>query len=371
MKNQRKRSKPFSNAKKPKPPLLCWRRFKWPWQNVLVENIPLKIFPVHDTMYKSFESPEEGAVSKREWILKWKNVIDAVSRKVSHDQIPVYGAQASFFIIVSAVPFAMALLSLIQFFIPAEWKEALSYLLGILPESVSRAATAALNDIYTKAASSIVSVSVVVAVWSASKGVMALERCLHVIYQVEEKRNFIFRRLRSVLYTLFFLMVIVITLGLLVFGNAIQSALTAHIPFLGRIEFIIFGLRSLLSTATFLAAFSAVYMVLSGARRRFLQVLPGVLFSTVGWTLFSLIYAYYITNFSNYTYLYGSLGAIILMMLWLYSCIIILLAGAELNVFLECQFSHKDPDSPAGSPKHALPAEGPDPEPEPEGESQK
>ncbi len=286
-------------------------------------------------------------MSKKDFIRKWKKKIDAVARKISHDQIPVYGAQASYFIIVSAIPFAMALLSLIQFFIPTERTEALSYLLGILPESLSEAVTSAVNDIFTNSATSIVSLAVVVAIWSASKGVMALERCLHVIYQVQEKQNFILRRLRSVLCTLFFLMVIVITLGLLVFGNTIQSVLSAHIPFLGQIEFLIFGLRSLLSTATFLAAFSAVYMVLSGARRRFLQVLPGVLFSTVGWTLFSLIYAYYITNFSNYTYLYGSLGAIILMMLWLYFCIIILLAGAELNVFLETQFSRTEPEGGA------------------------
>ncbi len=292
-------------------------------------------------------------MGKNEFIEKWKKKIEIISRKISHDQIPVYGAQASFFIIVSAIPFAMALVSLIQFFIPTERSEALSYLLSILPASLSNVVTSAVNDFFTTSASSIVSFSVVVAIWSASKGIMALERCLHVIYQVREKRNFILRRLRSVLYTLFFLIVIVVTLGLLVFGNAIQSAVSAHIPILNRFEFLIFGLRSLLSTATFVAAFSAIYMVLSGARRRFLQVLPGVLFSTVGWTVFSLIYAYYITNFSNYTYLYGSLGAITLMMLWLYFCIIILLAGAELNVFLESRPFSKEPKLPSAHPEPA------------------
>ena len=138
-------------------------------------------------------------MGKNEFIEKWKKKIEIISRKISHDQIPVYGAQASFFIIVSAIPFAMALVSLIQFFIPTELSEALSYLLSILPASLSNVVTSAVNDFFTTSASSIVSFSVVVAIWSASKGIMALERCLHVIYQVREKRNFILRRLRSVL----------------------------------------------------------------------------------------------------------------------------------------------------------------------------
>ncbi len=282
----------------------------------------------------------------------WKRELLALSQKIGQDQIPVYGAQASFFIIVSAIPFAMALLSLIQFFIPVRRAEALSYLLGVLPASLREAVTAVVNDIFTSSTPSIVSVSAVVAIWSASKGILALERCLHRIYRVHEKGNFLLRRLRSVLYTLVFLVVMVIALGLLVFGNAIQAALSARLPVLNRFEFLIFGLRSLLSTVTFVTAFTIIYQVLSGARRRFLQVLPGVMFATAGWMVFSLIYAYYIAHFSNYTYLYGSLGAIILMMLWLYFCIIILLAGAELNVFLESPFFHEErKPRPEGIPK--------------------
>ncbi|MCJ7835589.1 YihY/virulence factor BrkB family protein [Cuneatibacter sp. NSJ-177] len=284
----------------------------------------------------------------------WQKRIFEVSKKVSGDQIPVYGAQASFFIVVSVIPFAMALVSLIQFFIPASKMEALSYVVNLLPASLSQPVESAIDDLFTNSAPSIVSISLLVAVWSASKGVLALERCLHVIYRVTDHQNFILRRLRAVLYTLFFLVVLVMALGLLVFGNSIQAAASAHFPMLNKIAPLIFGLRSLMSTAVFVAGFSGIYMVLSGAKRRFFQVLPGVLFSTAGWTIFSLGYAYYITNFSNYTYIYGSLGAIILMMLWLYFCILILLAGAELNVFLE---SHS-PDHKSHLPAVHEPEDG-------------
>ncbi|WP_434311132.1 YihY/virulence factor BrkB family protein [Hominifimenecus sp. rT4P-3] len=285
---------------------------------------------------------------------KWQKQLMEISKKVSGDQIPVYGAQASFFIVVSVIPFAMALVSLVQFFIPANKGEALSYLLNLLPTSLNQQVQATVDELFTNSAPSIVSISLLVAVWSASKGVLALERCLHVIYQVTENQNFILRRLRAVLYTLLFLVVLVMAQGLLVFGNSIQAAASAHFPALNKMAPLIFGLRSLVSTSVFVAGFTGLYMILSGAKRHFLQVLPGVLFSTAGWTIFSLGYAYYITNFSNYTYIYGSLGAIILMMLWLYFCILILLAGAELNVFLE---SHV-PDQNSHLPSVREPEDG-------------
>lgn len=78
-----------------------------------------------------------------------------------------------------------------------------------------------------------------------------------------------------------------------------------------------------------------------------------MLFATIGWVLFSVIYAYYIANFSNYTVIYGALGAFTLFMLWIYFCILILLIGAEINVFLENHHSFFRSSTPSsrGTPR--------------------
>lgn len=266
---------------------------------------------------------------------KLRQLIFGIGRRFSEDKVTVYGAQASFFLMVSLGPFLIALAAMLQFFIPADRLDTLKDYLNIMPASIMNLINLGINDIFTTSAPSIISISVILALWSASKGLLSLERCLHAIYQIEERRNYLFLRLRAVFYTVLFLIAIVFALGFLVFGNTIQSLLAGFFPILDRISTLIIALRALLSIVIFVFAFTIIYKMLSGARRKFIDILPGVLFSTVGWMIFSVLYAYYISNFSNYTVLYGTLGAMTLFMLWIYFCILILLIGAEFNIFLE------------------------------------
>lgn len=267
---------------------------------------------------------------------KTKELVLGIRCRFEEDKVSVYGAHASFFIMVSMGPFLIAAASLIQFFLPGTEMETITTVLDVLPEEISEIFIIDLiNEIFTSSAPSIVSVSVILALWSSSKGIMGMERCLHAIYRVEIKSNYLVTRLRACFYTIVLLITIVFALGLLVFGHTLQNLLTTWIPPLKQLSSLLLLLRSLLSAGIFILAFTAIYQVLSGARRRFIEVLPGVLFATVGWFIFSLLYAFYITNFSRYTVLYGSLGALALFMLWLYFCILILLIGAEFNVFLE------------------------------------
>lgn len=266
---------------------------------------------------------------------KIRQLIFSIARRFSEDKVTVYGAQASFFLMVSLGPFSIALAAMIQFFLPGNQWETLQAVLEYVPEQVSQVARIGINEIFTSSAPSIISISIILAIWSASKGVLSLERCIHAIYRYDERHNYLFVRLRSMFYTLVLLIAIVFALAFLVFGNTIQAILAKHFPVFARLSVLIVALRALISICILIFAFSAIYEVLTGKKRRFTDVLPGVLFATIGWVLFSVIYAYYIANFSNYTVIYGALGAFTLFMLWMYFCILILLIGAEINVFLE------------------------------------
>ena len=266
---------------------------------------------------------------------KIRQLIFSIARRFSEDKVTVYGAQASFFLMVSLGPFSIALAAMIQFFLPGNQWETLQTVLEYVPEQVAQVARIGINEIFTSSAPSIISISIILAIWSASKGVLSLERCMHAIYRYDERHNYLFVRLRSMFYTLVLLIAIVFALAFLVFGNTIQAILAKHFPVFARLSVLIVALRALISICILIFAFSAIYEVLTGKKRRFTDVLPGVLFATIGWVLFSVIYAYYIANFSNYTVIYGALGAFTLFMLWMYFCILILLIGAEINVFLE------------------------------------
>ena len=284
---------------------------------------------------------------------KIRQLIFSIARRFSEDKVTVYGAQASFFLMVSLGPFSIALAAMIQFFLPGNQWETLQAVLEYVPEQVSQVARIGINEIFTSSAPSIISISIILAIWSASRGVLSLERCMHAIYRYDERHNYLFVRLRSMFYTLVLLIAIVFALAFLVFGNTIQAILAKHFPVFARLSVLIVALRALISICILIFAFSAIYEVLTGKKRRFTDVLPGVLFATIGWVLFSVIYAYYIANFSNYTVIYGALGAFTLFMLWIYFCILILLIGAEINVFLEnhhCIFRSSTPSS-RGTPR--------------------
>lgn len=284
---------------------------------------------------------------------KIRQLIFSIARRFSEDKVTVYGAQASFFLMVSLGPFSIALAAMIQFFLPGNQWETLQAVLEYVPEQVSQVARIGINEIFTSSAPSIISISIILAIWSASKGVLSLERCMHAIYRYDERHNYLFVRLRSMFYTLVLLIAIVFALAFLVFGNTIQAILAKHFPVFARLSVLIVALRALISICILIFAFSAIYEVLTGKKRRFTDVLPGVLFATIGWVLFSVIYAYYIANFSNYTVIYGALGALTLFMLWIYFCILILLIGAEINVFLENHHSFFRSSTPSsrGTPR--------------------
>ena len=284
---------------------------------------------------------------------KIRQLIFSIARRFSEDKVTVYGAQASFFLMVSLGPFSIALAAMIQFFLPGNQWETLQAVLEYVPEQVSQVARIGINEIFTSSAPSIISISIILAIWSASKGVLSLERCMHAIYRYDERHNYLFVRLRSMFYTLVLLIAIVFALAFLVFGNTIQAILAKHFPVFARLSVLIVALRALISICILIFAFSAIYEVLTGKKRRFTDVLPGVLFATIGWVLFSVIYAYYIANFSNYTVIYGALGAFTLCMLWMYFCILILLIGAEINVFLENHHSFFRSSTPSsrGTPR--------------------
>ena len=283
---------------------------------------------------------------------KIRQLIFSIARRFSEDKVTVYGAQA-FFLMVSLGPFSIALAAMIQFFLPGNQWETLQAVLEYVPEQVSQVARIGINEIFTSSAPSIISISIILAIWSASKGVLSLERCMHAIYRYDERHNYLFVRLRSMFYTLVLLIAIVFALAFLVFGNTIQAIMAKHFPVFARLSVLIVALRALISICILIFAFSAIYEVLTGKKRRFTDVLPGVLFATIGWVLFSVIYAYYIANFSNYTVIYGALGAFTLFMLWIYFCILILLIGAEINVFLgnHHSFFRSSTPSSRGTPR--------------------
>jgi len=179
----------------------------------------------------------------------------------------------------------------------------------------------------------VISITGITTMWSASRGVAAVERGIKKVYDVKQKRNLFKKLVFSVFYTLLFIVAFLVTILIIVFGESLYYRGFFGNPtdpggVLRKIQWIMYP-------GVFNIFFIFVYKVLAGKGTAVKDHVPGAAFTTVGWFIFSVGFSVYIERFSNYSYIYGSLSVIVMMMLWLYSCMIILLMGAEINIFVK------------------------------------
>lgn len=264
------------------------------------------------------------------FLLRCKKIYD----KFSKDEMTVYAAQASFFIIIAAFPFIMLLMALIQF-IPSVTKSTLLELItAIIPSTLEMDSVivSIIDHIYTNSPVTVLSITAAAAVWSASRGMLSIERGLNRVFGKEKKRNYIVTRLICAGYTIVFMAICILTLVLLVLGSSIQGFISRHFPIIAEITQYIITFRGLFIVILTLC-FAVLYTYVPEKKQRFSKQLLGAVFSTLGWIVFSIAFSIYFNNFSNFSLMYGSLTAIVLMMLWLYFCICIVFLGAEINYF--------------------------------------
>ncbi len=254
-------------------------------------------------------------------------------RKLKRDRIDAYSAQSAFYVLMGFIPFAMLLLNLLQY-TPLKQNDMMSLLLSILPETFMDLVNDVVNSLYIKS-SSLISGSAVAAIWACGKSVLAITNGLNSVHGLLETRNYIFMRLRSAIYILALMISIILSMGLLVFGNQLHDFLLAHIPFLERISGMLISLRTVSTILILTMIFTAMYIVLPNEKRRFFAQIPGAVFAALAWCVFSYGFSIYIKHVPNMASIYGGLTTLVMLMLWLYFCMWLLFLGAEINCYLE------------------------------------
>ena len=242
--------------------------------------------------------------------------------------IPVYAAHAGYFMILAIFPLLVLLMSLLRHTGIAV-QTLTDGLQGFIPEALLPAAKRLILGAYQNTSGTVISLSALIALWSASRGIYGLRKGINAIYHVEESRGYFYTRGVSVVYTVLFLGVLVLTLVLSVFGNAIAR----HFPvsFFAHVLDLRFIVLLLLQTALF----CAMFMVLPNRKNKLFASLPGAVFASIGWMGFSKLYSVYMEHFTGMSNIYGSVYAVALSMLWLYCCISIVFYGGALNYWLQ------------------------------------
>ena len=251
-----------------------------------------------------------------------------LARYMAGQEVPLYAANASFFLILSVFPVLVVLLALIRY--TGMQVETLTDLVGqVVPGALMPMVNRLVLSAYVNSSGTVLSVSAVAALWSASRGMYSFVRGLNAIYEVKENRGYIRTRLISMGYTFAFLLVLLLTLVLHVFGaDLLQMLEQLPIPafLLNLLDLRVF-LLLILQTALF----CAMFMVLPNERNRLGESLPGALLASIGWQVFTNLYSAYSQKSTAYASIYGSVYVVALGMLWLYFCICIVFYGGVLN----------------------------------------
>ncbi|MDD3745487.1 MAG: YihY/virulence factor BrkB family protein [Anaerostipes sp.] len=265
-------------------------------------------------------------------MLKLLSLIGSVIDKTQKDHVTAFSAQTAFFTVLSFFPFVIAILALMRFF-PITPTDLIHLAKYYLPEQYSSSLIAIINSLYGRITTFYMSFTVITLFWSASKGILAIANGLNTIHEIEEKRNYFVLRFISSIYIAIISIAVLVGLVALLFGNTLLNQLFTFEPVLENQRLVFTCIRFVISFSVFFLVFISVYRFLPSENLKFKEVLPGALFSTIGWMVLSLFFSLYFDNFKFFSIMYGGLTSILLTLFWLYFCMMCLFIGAEINQF--------------------------------------
>ena len=279
---------------------------------------------------------EKEKVRNMKFLLHIVQNVMGFSRRIRDDHVSAFAAQSAYFILMSIIPILLLMMTMIRY-LPITQEDLAHMFFTVVPEAFQGLFSLIVSEVYTKSFA-VVPLTAVFAAWSASKGIMSLYGGLNTIYHVPIVPNYIISRLWSAIYTILFIVAVLLTLVLMVFGTTIQEQLINHFPMIANVTGFFVQFRFLITLTVLTLVFLVMYVILPNRRASFKSQIPGAVISSVAWLLFSYCFSLYVRFSKGISQMYGSMTTIMFLMLWLYFCMGILLIGAEINAYFEDRF---------------------------------
>lgn len=256
-------------------------------------------------------------------------VLDLYRRIIRHDSLG-YSAQLAYFFLLSLFPLLITMFSLLPY-LPLKTEDIMYFISDFAPDETITFIDSTLDTLLEKHNGGILSFGIIATLWAASNGMNAIIRAMNLAYEIDDDRPFFIVRGLSVLLTIVMIAVFIIALLLPVFGKHIGIYISSKFGYTDQFIDTWNTIRFILSSVILFIVFSAVYFLTPNRKMKCATVVPGAVFSTIGWILASMGFSFYVNNFGNYTFMYGSLGVIIVLMMWFYITGAVLIIGGEIN----------------------------------------
>lgn len=251
------------------------------------------------------------------------------------DEMSTYASALAYQMLFSLFPFLLFLIALIGFLhLPDffSWLRLQSEL--VLPPQALEQVNPVIDQLQ-QSKGGLLSIGIVIALWTASAGVRLMMSAMNAAYDVVEARPIWKRFPLSVAYTIGIAMMMLAVAALMVTGPQVMNWIAAQI---GMEEFIVTLwtiLRWPLIVMLLMVAVALIYYVMPDVKQEFRFITPGSVLAVVVWIIASLGFGYYVKTFADYNAMYGSIGAIIVLLLYFYISAAVLLLGAEMNAVVE------------------------------------
>ncbi|MDQ0163506.1 membrane protein [Bacillus alveayuensis] len=267
------------------------------------------------------------------------NLYKELVSRFSRHQIPSLAAELAYFFLLSLFPFLIFLITLMGY-LPLSTDALLDFIRQYAPGNSMKLIEENVRQVIDTQNGKLLSFSIIASLWSASNGINAIVRALNRAYDVMENRHFLIARGMAIILTFAMIFVIVVALLLPVFGREIGLLISTAFGFSNLFLSIWNTMRWLLSAIILLIVFTGLYVMAPNQRLQLFEVYPGALFATVGWIVVSLAFSYYVARFGQFSVTYGSLGGVIVLLIWFYLSAIIIILGGEINAIIYHRYHH-------------------------------
>lgn len=257
-------------------------------------------------------------------------------RELTDDDIFNGAAVLGFYLtlaIFPAVIFVMALLPYLP--VPRIDQAIMDLLRQALPPSASEMFVGVVEEVTRQPRGGLLSFGLLATIWATSTGMYAIIQQLNISYDVNETRGFVRARLIAIGLSLLFAALVIGSFSLIVLGGQMQEWLATRVDVGSALLVASAVFRWLVIVAALLLAFALIYYLAPNVKQEFIYITPGSLLGVAMLVFASLGFAWYVQNVGNYSATYGSIGAVIVLMLWLYIAGLAILFGSEINALIE------------------------------------
>ncbi|MCR4923937.1 MAG: YihY/virulence factor BrkB family protein [Lachnospiraceae bacterium] len=264
-------------------------------------------------------------------IRKTIDIIKTFFFKMNVNHIDIYTASTTYFMFISIIPFFLAVVSIIPL-TPMTSEDLIEFLYMIVPEDFQRVTASIVNELYGMQLP-IMSISIVIALISASNGILSIRKGLDEIVGESRNSGFVLLRAKSLLYTFLMVIIMIVLLTLGGFGRSLVNLVISFVPTFGISFRPMLNLSFLWFLIFAFLFFLIMYSFLPHNKQRVRSQIPGALIASFGWFLVSKAFSIYVSHASFLT-MYGSLASVVIFLLWLYIDMYILFTGAQINSFI-------------------------------------